>query len=265
MDVRVLTADDLDWPLGSQDSTPVYRCGAGEYKRAVKVDPYPAYMHDVALVQDLVAECVEKFPLRGARASLYLVAHDFIDRINGVTYEDSIYYRDDGTKWEDEIPCTCGCGQLTKHPGQAHTIVLAAKRIPIMPAMSRYLVAHEYGHAAFSQARRLLGYREHEERKLEEKYMALRGGGATSERYIGGKWHVSPGEIIANDFRVLVMWREVEFWPHNVPPPTPDSAIAEWWRHAASLAPPPAAPAAPATSSTYSTGFLAAVRGRADD
>jgi hypothetical protein len=44
-----------------------------------------------------------------------------------------------------------------------------------------------------------------------------------------------PAEVMANDFRVLVMQREAEFWPHEIPPPAPDSPVAEWWAKAREL------------------------------
>jgi hypothetical protein len=47
-------------------------------------------------------------------------------------------------------------------------------------------------------------------------------------RYGGGTWHAQPQEIIANDFRVLVMDQEREFWPHpDVPMPARE--MLAWW------------------------------------
>ncbi len=224
MRLRVRTPEDLVWSLGTQDGTPYYLVGAGRHQRQVKVDPYPAYPADKGIVAELLAECVERFPLKGL-AELVILPHDFIDRVNGMTFEDSDYGRNISITWHD--------GEKGETYPQIHTIVLAAKRIPIHPAMLRYLVPHEYGHAVFNRIAVAFGYRQHEHETLEAAYMRLRGGVRQDGPYRGGKWHLTAGEIIANDFRVLVMGREPEFWPHpRVRPPTLDARIVRWWREA---------------------------------
>jgi hypothetical protein len=235
MKVTLLQPDDLMWPLGSQDSTPQYQCGVGSYRRSFKVDPYPAYAHDVELVEGLAAQCEERFPLSGARIGIWLLSHDFIDRVNGVTFEDYIYNREDGTEWKEEVLCHCGCGEMKKFSGQALTIVLSGKRIPIHPAISRYLVTHEYGHAVFDYIARRMGYDYGDHDKLKEEYMKLRGLENYTLKYSGGKWHAAPGEIIANDFRVLFTKQEIEFWPHECALPNWYQPEGLWWKKAAEL------------------------------
>lgn len=236
MQVRLLTPDDLDWPLGRMDGGgPCYKVGAGQYKREIRVDPYPSYAADLGLVEDLVGRCMEAFPLNGAPAELAILSHEFADRVNGMTWEETLWKRDDGKEWKDFFPCACGCGDLVEANGQAHTIVLSGKRIPLHPAMIRYLVPHEYGHAVAHAIRRRMGYRGSEDAKFEARYMTVRGGEASAKRYIGGRWHLDAGEIIANDFRVLFLGAETEFWPHEIPPPMPDSPIATWWGNALDL------------------------------
>jgi hypothetical protein len=158
-----------------------------------------------------------------------------LDRVNGHCAEDHVYTREDGSKWEDSATCPCGCGETTKHAGQAHSIVLFGKRTAIHPAYTRYLVAHEYGHAAASRVRRALGWAAHDDSKYEAAYMKLRGSSESDVRYGGKRWHMHPAEVMANDFRILVMQREAEFWPHEIPPPAPDSAVAAWWAKAREL------------------------------
>lgn len=236
MKVTLLTPEDMTWPLGMQDSTPHYQAGCGSYKRSLKVDPYPAYPHDSELVESLAQQCEERFPLKDAQVGLWLLSHDFIDRINGMTYEDSIYKREDGSDWEETYPCHCGCDKPKKHHGgQAMTIALAGKRIPIHPAMSRYLVSHEYGHAVFNYVARRLGYDYSEQEKLLEDYMKLRGMENYTLKYKGGKWHQAPGEIVANDFRVLFCKQEMEFWPHDCALPNWHEPEGKWWKKAAEL------------------------------
>ena len=235
MKVTLLTPDDLMWPLGTQESTPQYHCGTGTYPRTLKVDPYPAYAHDPALVEATAAQCEDAFPLTNTRIGIWLLSHDLIDRVNGITYEDYVYKREDGTDWEDTIKCHCGCGEDLKFYGQALTIALAGKRIPPMPSMTRYLVSHEYGHAVFAHIVRKLGYKDHETDKLQAKYMEMRGIEDYPKKYSGGKWHVSPGEIIANDFRILFTKQEVEFWPHSCALPNWFEPEGKWWKDAAEL------------------------------
>lgn len=223
MQVHLLTPEQANW--GFDGEPPHYVIGAGGFKRNQKVDPAPAYAPDKALVDDLVAECCERFPLtRSGAAGVYLLSHEFLGRTNALTFEDYIY---DGQK--ESVPDYKGV-PVDRYP-QAHTIALSAKRIPIMPAMLRYLVAHEYGHAAWNYVARWLGYSEapHE---LERIYMEMRGGSRDDRRYGCGRWHAAASEIIANDFRILVMQREVEFWPHEVPRPEQCGAIRLWWQMA---------------------------------
>lgn len=236
MKVTLLTPEDMTWPLGVQDTTPQYQAGVGSYSRTFRVDPYPAYSHDLELVDGLAQQCEERFPLNGARVGIWLLSHDFIDRINGMTYEDAIYKREDGSEWEESFTCYCGCDKpKVFHGGQALTIVLSGKRIPIHPAMTRYLVAHEYGHAVFNYITRHMGYDGSTQDKLLEDYMKLRGLENYTLKYKGGKWHQAPGEIVANDFRVLFCKQEMEFWPHDCALPNWHEPEGQWWKKAAEL------------------------------
>lgn len=236
MKIIPLSPDQLVWPagtLGGQPS-PCYRIGSGSYKSSLYVHPRPCYRADAGVVEQLVAECVDRFPLRGAAsAELYLLPHDFQDGFNGITMEDTVWKRPDGSSWEEDFPHRNGGEPVKRSGGQAHCIIIAGKAIPHHPAMLRYLVAHEYGHAVFNHLVPRLGYHQNERGELERTYMALRGVADVSDVYTAGQWHRSPGEIIANDFRVLVMGREREFWPHpGVPEANADSAIVAWWRKA---------------------------------
>jgi hypothetical protein len=234
--VIVLGYDDLHWPLGVQETAPEYLVGTGDYQRHVKIDPYPCYPHELERVEITLNHCIDVFPLNGiGKFGLWLLCHDFTDRINGITFEDTIYRREDGSEWEELIPHYDGSGEQRVFRGQSVSIVLAAKRIPIMPAMTRYLVPHEYGHAVFNYVARRMGYKDHEKSKLEEAYMEVRGVSDFQKKYRGGFWHLSPGEIIANDFRVLFTKQEMEFWPHSCPLPAWSQPEGLWWKQAAEL------------------------------
>lgn len=235
MKIELLTPDKVIWPMGRQDNIPEYRCGGGSYERTFKVDPFPCYAHDLERVTIIANMCEEAFPLRDARVGLYLLSHDFIDRINGLTFEDTIYYRDDDSEWDEKIPSYKNDGSVNNLHGQALTIALAGKRIPIMPAMTRYLVSHEYGHAVFDYAARKLGYKDHEADKLQADYMKLRGIEDWPKHYTGAQWHQSPGEIIANDFRILFTKQEMEFYPHECALPNWREPEGLWWKAAAEV------------------------------
>jgi hypothetical protein len=234
MKVTLLGSDDLDWPLGRQDASPRYYCGAGSHGREMFVDPHPSYIPDRKLVEDLVAECHAVWPVTADYAAeLFILSHEFIARNNGLSFSDCVYYRDDAKK---ELIVPAGGGDPKEFSPIAHTIVLCAKRIPIHPATVRYLVAHEYGHVVFNRVRRLMGYEEHADDKLYAQYMALRGITDYPKKYTAGKWHLSPSEIVANDFRTLIMQREIEFWPHaGVELPHRVPAVIKWWENAHAL------------------------------
>ena len=90
--VELLTEDKLVWPLVSNEQQPHYMIESGPYFRVVSVDPFPAYWADANQVTDLVAACDEKFPLVGVQqANLYILSHEFASRLNGMTFEDSLY------------------------------------------------------------------------------------------------------------------------------------------------------------------------------
>jgi hypothetical protein len=100
--------------------------------------------------------------------------------------------------------------------------------------MTRYVVSHEYGHLAFYWSRKQLGYASHEDHVLEAEYMRIREGAGfdTRSKGDGERWHRLASEVIANDFRVLVMGVECEFWPHEVAAPKLGSRVDSWWRAA---------------------------------
>jgi hypothetical protein len=229
MNLRFLGAADLVWPMSA--AAPYYRCGTGNYGgRSFEVDPHPGYAHDSKLVEMLVRACEHKFPLHGVRAELCTLEHEFVGRTNGLAFEDNIWKRDDGASWEETFRGPDGVD--VKSYGQGHCIVLCGKRIPPMPSTTRYVVTHEFGHVAFNHTRRLLGYKESEDDRLEAEYLRIRGVEPSRRKGDGERWHRLASEIIANDFRCIVMHTEIEFWPHEVEQLDEASAIGEWWKAA---------------------------------
>ena len=192
---------DLLWSFG--DREPHFLIAAGSYKRQVKVDPFPCYPHNFFLVRKEAERVSALFPLPQL-VTIAILDRDTEAHTNGWTSIDTDYYSE-----KDERGL---------HRWGA-TIVLSGKRTPIHPAMTRYLVAHEYGHVVAQFLGEKLGVPSgneklaYDDRKMYREYAAMRGFD-TAKHYGGGTWHASVEELFANDFRILVAQSEIEFWPH---------------------------------------------------
>lgn len=183
--------------------------------RTLRVDPVPAYAHEVAAVRAEAATLAKLFPLR-APVQISIVGWEGRHRTNG---ECEIAYDYHST--------------AAVRPWAA-CIRLWGKRIPPHPAMTRYLVAHEYGHAVERAVADRLELGETDQ--LLRAYRQVRpvprrapGGGPT--------WHTSVAEIFANDFRILVAKVELEFWPHaTTARPEQFPKLMDWWVEQATYA-----------------------------
>lgn len=180
----------------------------GSYSRQEKVDPAPCYAHDIAAVRAELAHLQRVAPVP-VPLGIFVLSHEMRGRTNAWCTEDRVYQRDSTDSYPIGI------------------IAMSGKRIPIHPAMTRYLVAHEYGHFVEAWLARVRGLKNSFE--LRKQYLALcRPDG--SEAYGCGRWHQSTGEIFANDFRILVAKREAEFWPHpGVTRPEDELSVVGWW------------------------------------
>jgi hypothetical protein len=186
-----LKTEDLGWPFegGSQ-----FRVGPRGSYRTVKADPFPGYGHDPMLVREM-AERVENAFAVGFLPTYYVLHHEAEERTNGHANRAFDY---DGRKkpypWEPWI-------------------VLSGKRIPPHPAMTRYLVAHEYGHVVQWWIEHQRGIEDQAQTTFDHEYVKMRPG--ASFEYGARNWHREVGELIANDFRICVTGIESEFWPHE--------------------------------------------------
>lgn len=207
---------ELVEPAWDFDDGPRYVLDTGEFRRQQKVDPTPAYGHDVALVAETLARCESRFPVRHP-PKIFCLRNEVTGRTNGWTGHEYSY--DSSGKNKDEHG----------RPPTIPYIVLSGKRIPPHPAVTRYLVAHEYGHVVDTA----LAYKrypdQNPEAKQDAEYIALRG--VPPPAYYGpGTWHCSPGEVFANDFRILVCGIEPEYWPHpGIARPEASPAVVKWW------------------------------------
>ena len=197
---------------GFDDEGPYYSVRhAGTWGHTTYVDPAPCYPHDVALVQRQFNRMRELAPLP-IPMKVAILSREPLERTNG-------WYNDEHGYDENDKGSPVG------------VIYLAGKRIPPHPAMTRYLVSHEYGHAVAYHLARFRG-----ETMDQFKTMYLDYRSNATRDYGCGHWHSNVGELIANDFRILVAGVEAEFWPHaGFARPEDLPALGQFWLEALAI------------------------------
>lgn len=203
-DVTFLGDHDLGWAFRGE-GLPSYNLNIKNWSKEEIVDPFPCYSHDAKLVLNEI-ESVEsilplKFPVKW-----FVLSHEFQCRTNGYACENKDYDEKDREKL---FPF----------------IVLCGKRIPIMPSMTRYLVSHEYGHVVDYHLQLLMKTKNSEFDNMYADLRKIR----NIIGYGGRKWHSNISEIIANDIRIILFNKEVDFWPHDCSHPLENPALIEWW------------------------------------
>lgn len=207
--IKVISDSDVSWNWDDSHPTFYTKTSSSTWGTHVKFDPFPCYSHDSKLVKEMASVVEECFPI-GFDVYYFLFPYETIGRTNGQASVNTIEYPDK----EKEVKGTWD-----------GVIELYGKRIPIHPAMTRYLVAHEYGHIIDSWIcnRRSLEYN-----GLDEDYAKLRGID-NNQKYGGRKWHTNVGEIIANDIRICLFNVEPEFWPHECEHPLKNQKVIDFW------------------------------------
>lgn len=216
--MKITVAGELYWEF--DDNKPyVYYGGLADFEgyhhhHRVNVYPDPAYSHNIHLVRKWADKTEASLPLKHS-PGIYILEHEFVGRTNGFADRSWNYSSEETPKeW-------------------AGHIVLSAKTIPILPAMTRYLVAHEYGHNVEWELARVRHMYENEN-AVRDEYMKLPGRNGSHE-YGRGKWHSNIGELFANDFRILVAETETDFWPHpGFPHPHDAPDVEQFWLKATS-------------------------------
>ncbi len=206
-----LKDEDLNWNFDDKQN-PFYALKVDDWNRNEYVDPFPCYAHDEKLVRREINWCESavavKYPPKW-----FILSHDFLGRTNG--------YANSNSQWVDDETNKKDGGHYKLDP----YIVLAGKRIPLLPAMTRYLVSHEYGHIVDYNLRKCLDLKDDEFKKM---YADMRGVDFDL-KYGARNWHTNISEIIANDIRIIFTGREEEFWPHPCTHPMYHPKLIAWW------------------------------------
>lgn len=180
--------------------------------RRTQVDTFPCYPHNPTLVTTILRRVDRIVGKRVVnKPTVYVLHHETDSRTNG---------------WAD-IEWVWPQPEDAEQQWRA-IIVLPGKRIPIHPAMTRYVVVHEYGHHVEHELLRRRGLSPGDD-AIRREYAQLRGANP-DEPYGGRHWHASPGELLANDFRIVVCDVEPDFWPHpGFEHPARLRQVRRWW------------------------------------
>jgi hypothetical protein len=211
--ISVVGDDDLVWKFENGNNRTGYylKTPNSSWGHTVYVDPFPCYSLDPALVLEVARQVEETFPVP-FKPYYFILSHEADDRCNGMATTASYYPPD----YDTPLPFD-------------PIIVLSGKRIPIHPAMQRYLVAHEYGHVIDYNINYMM---KTDIDGLDADYAKMRGIDLSKHRSNGArKWHTNIGEILVNDFRVACAGIEPEFWPHTtVKHPNSSPKVRKYWQ-----------------------------------
>lgn len=203
MSLRVQLAQGIRWDWERGPFYAVHRMAAN-----IPLDPTPGYAHDAEIVRDTLARVDKAWPHEG-NVTYHLASLEATCRTNAQTT----------TQWAK------GGGTA------AHHVFMSGKRIPPHPAMTRYLVAHEYGHCVEDWIAKRRGTSDDDVIREYAKVRGLRG----DLRGTPGRWHSATAEVFACDFRYLVADVATDYWPHpGIPRPERCRAAVRWWERAAS-------------------------------
>lgn len=204
-----LTDEDLSWGFNGCGPSYYLKTKNSKYGHSVSVDPFPCYAPDRDLVIKVARDIESKFPI-GLDVFYFLGNHENVDRCNGFAAQNTIW--DDDKKVGEQYAFDC-------------IIWLSGKRIPIFPKFLEGLCWHEFGHCVDNYLCYKRGLPQDE---LNEEYAKMRGVELFND-YGGRKWHKNIGEIIANDFKIIVGNSGPDYFPHDVEHPNNVPAAKRWW------------------------------------
>lgn len=197
-----------------RDENPLWRHPKHKWYLTASFDVFPAYAHQAIYVIDTASDVQAACPPIWD-VEIYLADREERARTNG---HSNLYEAHSG----DDEP-------------NLGLVMLSGKRIPPHPAMTRYLVAHEYGHHVEWMTGHLRGEDRPRNGEWLDEYARMRGldPAVVGHHGEGGSWHDSIHEIFACDFRVMVTGVEENYWPHpGIPHPTTCDQyhkLRVWW------------------------------------
>jgi hypothetical protein len=197
---------------GFSDSKPTWHHPTDTYAVSASFDPFPAYAHDLEVVRRTARQVQELVPPIWD-VELFVADREEYSRTNAFSSVRQKHHGDDE-------------GKTTGY------IVMGGKRIPPHPAMTRYLVGHEYGHNVSYMISGARGEKYVHDTPWMKDYAQMRGLDPDEVHHHGngGNWHSAIGEIFACDFRVVVCGIETEFWPHHGIAHAKDlPQLIDWW------------------------------------
>ncbi len=212
---RLAASTEAVWDFHT--SAPTWRHPT--YAGSATFDPFPAYPHDIDTAATTALAVQERVPPLW-NVELFIADREEVGRSNGFSSVHQQGHHDEDGKWTRDDP--------------VGIIMLSGKRIMPHPAMTRYLVGHEYGHHVEWMLNHARGSRHLQDNAVVRDYAQMRGLPPEAVHHgSGGRWHDSVDEIFACDFRLVVCALESEFWPHpDVPRPEDVPGLRDWWEKA---------------------------------
>jgi hypothetical protein len=218
--LRKVSVNDPDVQWSFSDGAPIWCPSSGRFHWGREVlDPFPAYPHEIGTAEEAVEE------VRGALAAtgwtppwtvdVFLLDREAVSRSNGWSSIAHADYDSEAGKW------------LSRRG----FIAMSGKRTPPHPAVTRYLVGHEYGHNVEDMLTHQLGLEEEHPDELIRRYAKVREWRWSVHRGSGGRWHSAISEVFACDFRIQVCGIDPDFWPHpGVQHPYELEQVQWWWK-----------------------------------
>lgn len=234
-EVLTVGAADLRWSYehGADPSLPTLPLN-NTNRRRVTVDPFPCYFHQPAPLMTALITCMTAYPIpTGSHLTIVVAQFEETCRTNGFATYDSQWSQptdpDCETVKNDPTSPACICPDGTWDYGQRF-IFLSGKRTPIHPAMTRFVIAHEYGHQVEMWEATRRGLDLPRDEILDEYEELVRPGDQLHRATGGGRWHDSTAEVYADDFRTVMCGVETEHWPHYGIPERTDAVVSYWER-----------------------------------
>ncbi len=183
-----------------------------DYDCHIDIDPFPCNSHNSKLLLETVTKVEGKFKI-GAPTRWIVLPNDTTHYTNAYAQKNYVSGEENRKKYKFE-----------------GMIVMAGKRTIIHPAMTKYLVAHEYGHMVDYWITAMMNEKldSTNETIFRKKYAEMRGI-EYNEKYGGGNWVDNIGEIIADDFRIVVANTDKDFYLHTCTHPLEHTEVKKYW------------------------------------